>query len=185
MNRNSTLTALFLGACCIGTWSWQEAMRVANHEAKEEKPEVSGYYLLNAGFVAPGPDGQPLYRLDARTMTHGVDSGLVEMDDVRIEYRQDAESDWVVTAPRGSARLDWQTLQLAGGVRVEVETPDHPPMVLVTPDLLVDAVDQQATTESEVKLTWGTQTVDAVGMSVDLTAGLVRLESRVNGLFTR
>jgi len=68
---------------------------------------------------------------------------------------------------------------------VEVETPDHPPMVLVTPDLLVDAVDQQATTESEVKLTWGTQTVDAVGMSVDLTAGLVRLESRVNGLFTR
>ncbi len=185
MNRNSALTALFLGACCVGAWSWQEALRVANHTVKAEKPQVAGYYLLNAGFVAPGPDGQPLYRLDARTMTHGVDSGLVEMDDVRIEYQQDAESDWLVTAPRGSARLDWKTLQLEGGVRVEVDTPDEPPVTLLTPDLLVDAAEQQASTSSPVKLTWGTQTVDAVGMSVDLTAGLVRLESQVNGLFTR
>ena len=42
----------------------------------------------------------------------------------------------------------------------------------------------QATTSSEVKFTQGPYTVDAVGMSVDLTKGLVRLESRVNGLFT-
>lgn len=179
------MTALFLGACCVGTWSWQDALRVANHEPKEEKPEVSGYYLLDAGFVAPGPDGQPLYRLDAHTMTYGVDSGLVEMDDVTIEYRQDAESEWVVTAPQGSARLDWQTLQLEGGVRVVVDTPDNPSVVLTTPDLLVDAVGQRATTSSEVQLIYGPQAVDAVGMSVDLTAGLVTLESRVNGRFTR
>jgi len=185
LNRNSVLTALFLIACCVGTWSWQEALRQANHETKEEKPEVAGYYLLNAGFVAPGPDGMPLYRLDARTMTHGVNSGLVEMGDVRIEYRQEGKSDWIVTAPQGAARLDWQTLQLEGGVRVEVETPDEPPVVLMTPDLLVDAVKQTATTASDVELNWGLQTVNAIGMSVDLTAGLVRLESRVNGIFTR
>lgn len=185
MNRNPVLTALFLGACCVGTWSWQESLRVANQETKKEKPEVAGYYLLNAGFVAPGPDGTPFYRLDARTMTYGVDSDLVEMGEVRIEYRQDNEADWVVTAPRGAARLDWQTLQLKGGVRVEVDTPKEPPVVLVTPDLLVDAEKQQATTASEVKFTWGRQAVDAVGMSVDLSTGLVKLESRVNGLFIR
>ncbi len=160
-------------------------MRESNHETKEEKPEVAGYYMLNAGFVAPGADGQPLYRLDASTMTHGVDSGLVEMDDVRIEYKQDAAADWVVTAPKGSARLDWQTLRLEGGVRVVVEAANDPPIVLVTPDLLVNALEEVATTASEVRLTWGPQAVDAVGMSVDLTAGRVKLESQVNGLFTR
>lgn len=184
MKRNTVLAAGFLAACTLVTWSWQRAVRDYKVDTGEEEAEVAGYYLLNAGFVSPGPDGRPLYRLNASRMTHGVTSDLVEMDGVRIEYRQENESDWVVTAPTGSARLDWQTLRLEGGVRVVFETDPQPPIVLTTPILDVDAATSQATTSSAVKLTQGPYTVDAVGMSVDLTTGLVRLESRVNGLFT-
>lgn len=184
MKRNTVLAATFLAACTLVTWSWQRAVRDYETEAGEEDAEVAGYYLLNAGFVSPGPDGRPLYRLDAARMTHGVSSDLVEMDDVRIEYRQKEEADWLVTAPSGSARLDWRTLRLEGGVRVTFESESEPPVVLTTPVLDVDATTSQATTSSEVRLTQGPHIVDAVGMTVDLTEGLVKLESRVNGLFT-
>lgn len=184
MKRKTVLAAGFLAACTLVTWSWQRAVRDHKPETGEEDAEVAGYYLLNAGFVSPGPDGHPLYRLDAARMTYGMTSDLVEMDGVRIEYRQEQESDWLVTAPSGSARLDWRTLRLEGGVRVVFETESETRIVLTTPILDVDAATSQATTSSEVKLAQGPYTVDAVGMSVDLTTGLVRLESRVNGLFT-
>jgi LPS export ABC transporter protein LptC len=184
LKRNTILAAGFLAACTLITWSWQRAVRDHKTDTGEEDAEVAGYYLLNAGFVSPGPDGHPLYRLDAARMTYGVATDLVEMDEVRIEYRQEEESDWLVTAPSGSARLDWRTLRLKGGVRVVFESGSEPPIVLTTPVLDVDATTSQATTSSEVKFTQGPYTVDAVGMSVDLTKGLVRLESRVNGLFT-
>lgn len=183
MKRNSALTAVFLTGCALGTWSWYEAVQPERQDGETKTAEVSGYYLLNAGFVSPGPDGQPLYRLDASRMTLGVASGLVEMDRVRIEYRQESTVDWVVTAPSGSARLDWKTLQLQGGVRVVVESAEGPTVFLDTPVLRVDANESLASTESEVQLARGPHTVEAVGMTVDLTAGLVRLESRVNGLF--
>jgi LPS export ABC transporter protein LptC len=183
LKRNTALTAVFLASCTLATWSWHRAVEDQKTETEEDTTAVAGYYLLNAGFVAPGPDGQPLYRLDAARMTHGIDSELVEMDDVRIEYRQETRSDWLVTAPKGSARLDWRTLHLEGGVKVFVDTPDDPTIVLTTPVLDVDASAHQATTASEVRFTQGPNTVEAMGMSVDLTSGLVRLESRVNGLF--
>ena len=183
MKRNTVLTSLFLAGCVLGTWSWYESVQPREEDPGEESAEVQDYYLLNAGFVAPGSDGRPLYRLDAARMTLGVSSGLVEMDTVRIEYRQESSLDWVVTAPRGSARLDWKTLALEGGVHLVVESTDAPTVFLDTPDLLVDADESLATTDSEVRLARGPHAVEAVGMSVDLSAGLVRLESRVNGLF--
>lgn len=184
MKRATLLTAGFLSACALITWSWQRAVRGPQEEPAPANTEVAGYYLLKAGFVSPGPDGRPLYRLDAERMTHGMSSELVEMEGVRIEYQQETGPEWIVTAPRGSARLDWQTLRLEGGVRIVFETESRPPAILTTPILDVDANASRATTASEVSLEQGQNTVDAVGMTVDLTAGLVRLESRVNGFFT-
>jgi lipopolysaccharide export system protein LptC len=56
--------------------------------------------------------------------------------------------------------------------------------MLVTPDLLLEPVAQRASTASEVRFTSGTDFLNAVGMSVDLKDGFVRLESGVNGRFT-
>jgi len=183
LKRDTALAAAFLGACALISWSWQRAVQDQRSENGDESADVAGYYMVNAGFVSPGPDGQPLYRLDAARMTHGVTSGLVKMEGVRIEYKQPSNSDWIVTAPEGLAQLDWQTLRLQGGVRVVMEPRDQPTIVLDTPALEVDAGTNRAYTEEHVSFSQGPHTVDAEGMTVDLTAGLVRLESRVNGLF--
>jgi LPS export ABC transporter protein LptC len=185
LTARTFLTVAILGAAALGAWSWQQTLQVEKDRDEAASADVAGFYMRAASFVAPGPDGQPLYRLIASEMTHVVDSELIEMLDVRVEYSQETGAPWVVTAPRGKVRLDWETLRLDGGVTVMVHAQDREqPIVLVTPDVLLEAVAQRASTASEVRFTSGTDFLNAVGMSVDLKDGFVRLESGVNGRFT-
>ena len=114
-------------------------------------------------------------------------SGFLEssrvVEDVEIEYDQPAENPWVVTAPRGEIQVDWQTLRLEGGVRMVFEDGSDPPVILATPDVLLEASEHLASTASDVRLQRGEHQVTATGMSVDLKGGLVRLESQVHGRF--
>lgn len=183
MSSRSLLSLSLLGAAALGAWTWQDALRDSPDETDSGSADVAGFYMLNASFVSPGTDGRPLYRLNAATMRHSVTSNRIDMEDVRIEYDQPAENPWVVTAPRGEIQVDWQTLHLEGGVRMVFEDGDSPPVVLDTPDVLLEASEHRASTESDVQLNRGEHQVTATGMSVDLKGGLVRLESRVNGRF--
>jgi LPS export ABC transporter protein LptC len=183
LSGRSILSLVFLGAAALGAWSLQNALQDTPEEDSGGEAEVAGFYMINASFVSPGADGRPLYRLNAATMRHSVSSNRIDMEDVRIEYDQAAESPWVVTAPHGEIQVDWQTLRLDGGVRMVFEDGDAPPIVLDTPDVLLEASEHRASTDSDVSLNRGEHHLTATGMSVDLKGGLVRLESRVNGRF--
>jgi LPS export ABC transporter protein LptC len=183
LSGRSILSLVVLGAAALGAWSLQNALRDTPEEDSGGEAEVAGFYMINASFVSPGADGRPLYRLNAATMRHSVSSNRIDMEEVRIEYDQAAESPWVVTAPHGEIQVDWQTLRLDGGVRMVFEDGDAPPVVLDTPDVLLEASEHRASTDSDVSLNRGEHLVTATGMSVDLKGGLVRLESRVNGRF--
>lgn len=185
MTARTFLTVAVLSAAALGAWSWQQTLQEETDRGETASADVAGFYMRAASFVAPGPDGQPLYRLIADEMTHAVNSELIEMRDVRVEYSQETGAPWVVTAPRGKVRLDWETLRLDGGVTVMVHAKDREqPIVLITPDVLLEAIDQRASTASAVQFTSGEDFLNAVGMSVDLKDGFVKLESGVNGRFT-
>jgi LPS export ABC transporter protein LptC len=183
LSGRSLPSLFFLGAIALGVWAWQDALRDTPEETTDSGADVAGFYMLNASFVSPGSDGRPLYRLNAATMHHSARSNRIDMEDIRIEYDQPAESPWVVTAPRGEIQVDWQTLRLEGGVRMVFEDGKAPPVILNTPDVLLEASEHLASTASDVRLRRGPHEVTATGMSVDLKGGLVRLESQVNGRF--
>jgi LPS export ABC transporter protein LptC len=183
LSGRSLLSLFLLGAIALGVWAWQDALKDAPDESTDRGADVAGFYMLNASFVSPGADGRPLYRLNAATMRHSARSNRIDMEDVRIEYDQTAENPWVVTAPRGEIQVDWQTLRLEGGVRMVFEDGSAPPVILATPDVLLEASEHLASTASDVRLQRGEHKVTATGMSVDLKGGLVRLESQVNGRF--
>ena len=184
MNRRDVLGLVAFGAVAYAAWAWRESLVTEKPEPEEAVATVASYTLSQTTIVTPGEDGNPLYRLEADAMSHAVDSELIEMDGVRLEYNHESPEPWVVTADHGEVRLDWETIELSGSVVITASTEDDVPARLDTDRLRVEAGTHRATTESPVTMVVGEDQVTAVGMVVDLMGGRVQLKSQVNGVYT-
>ena len=184
MNRRDVLGLVALGAAAYGAWAWHESRVTEPPEPEEEVATVASYTLRGTTIVTPGEDGTPLYRLMASDMAHAVDSELVQMDDVRLEYNHESPEPWVVTADHGEVRIDWETIELSGSVVITASTEDNVPTRLDTDRLRVEAGSQRATTDSEVTMMMGDERMTGVGMVVNFKDGRVQLKSQVNGIYT-
>ena len=184
MNRRDVLGLVALGVAAYGAWAWRESLVTEPPEPEEEVATVARYTLRGTTIVTPGEDGAPLYRLIASDMAQAVDSELVQMDDVRLEYNHESPAPWIMTADHGEVRIDWETIELSGSVVITASTEDNVPTRLDTDRLRVEAGSQRATTDSEVTMVMGDERVTGVGMVVDFKGGRVQLNSQVNGIYT-
>jgi LPS export ABC transporter protein LptC len=184
LNQRDVLGLIALGAAAYAAWAWRESLHTEAPEPEEEVATVASYTLSGTTIVTPGEDGTPLYRLAADAMSHAVDSELIEMDGVRLEYNHESPEPWVVTADHGEVRLDWETIELSGRVVITASTEDDVPARLDTDRLKVEAATHRATTDSPVIMVVGDDEVEGVGMDVDLMGGRVQLKSQVHGVYT-
>ena len=122
MNRRDVLGLVALGAAAYAAWAWRESLNTDPPAPDEEVATVASYTLRGTTIITPGEDGAPLYRLNASDMAHEVDSGLVQMDEVRLEYNHESPEPWVMTADHGEVRIDWETIELSGSVVINVLT---------------------------------------------------------------
>jgi LPS export ABC transporter protein LptC len=116
-------------------------------------------------------------------MSHAVESELITMETIRLEYNHESPEPWVVTADHGEVRIDWKTIELSGHVVITASTEGNVPARLDTDRLLVEADRHVATTDSRVVMLVGDDQVTGVGMVVDLMGGRVQLKSQVNGTY--
>jgi LPS export ABC transporter protein LptC len=177
------LALVALGAAAYGAWTWRQALEVEPPEEEEGVATVARYTLSETTVVTPAEDGSPLYRLQATEMAHAVESELITMETIRLEYNHESPEPWVVTADHGEVRIDWKTIELSGHVVITASTEGEPPARLDTDRLLVEADRHVATTDSQVVLVVGDDRVTGVGMVVDLMGGRVQLKSQVNGIY--
>lgn len=184
MNRRDIVVLIVSSAAAVGAWAWRQSLDKEEPEETEAVATVASYYLRGTTIVTPGEDGNPLYRLVAGKMTHAVDSELIEMSDVQLEYNHESPEPWLVTADSAEVRLDWETIELSGAVVITATTEDKVPTRLDTDRLLVEAATHLATTDSEVTMRLGDERVVGTGLEVDLMAGRVQLKSQVNGVYT-
>jgi LPS export ABC transporter protein LptC len=184
LNRRDVLGLIAAGAAAFGAWTWRQSLDVDEPLEEEGVATVAAYTLRETTIVTPAEDGTPLYRLEARGMSHAVDTEVIEMDAVTLEYNHESPEPWTMTADQGQVRLDWKTIELSGHVVITATTEDNRPARLDTDRLLVEADSHRATTDSEVTLFMGEERVSGVGMVVDLMGGLVQLKSQVNGVYT-
>lgn len=184
MTRRDVLGLIALGAAAYGAWTWRQALDVPAPEAEDDGvATVAEYTLRETTIVTPAEDGTPLYRLQAGAMSHAVESELIEMETVRLEYNHESPEPWVMTADHGEVRLDWETIELSGHVVITATTENDEPARLDTDRVLVEAAAHVATTDSHVTMVVGDERVSGVGMVVDLMGGRVQLKSQVNGVY--
>jgi lipopolysaccharide export system protein LptC len=147
-------------------------------------PHDPGYAARNARLIQTGADGRPLYTLDAAQVEQQPDTGRVDLEQVRLGFRDSTGNQWNARADRGELAQASGVLQLEGGVQVAGVLPDSgQPAEIATEHLDFDTRAQIIATRDPVTLLVSGRELHAQGLSASLKERRVQLESSVHGSF--
>jgi LPS export ABC transporter protein LptC len=163
------------------------------------EPLDPGYAARDAEVIETGYDGREQYRLKASVIRQQTESGVINLENLEMNYHANAQARvpgeapapaaaagevWHLTSDRGQVHADGSDVQLTGNVRVTGPAPGTgEPLSLTTDNMRINTPTQFIETKALVKLRWSGYEIDARGMQADLKAGTLRLESDVNGHF--
>ncbi len=144
-----------------------------------------GYAALNAEIVETGDDGRPLYTLSAGVIRQSLNSEVVNLEDVRMEFHGEEGNVWTARADYGQILEDAAHVHLTGAVSVSGVLPgSQEPARITTDRLSFDTRAEVVRTQSPVTLDWSGRTLRGRGLVASLKANTVRLESNVHGSFS-
>ena len=147
-------------------------------------PPDPGYAAINAKLVQTGPDGQPLYSLDAARISQQPDEDIVRMTQVQMGFRAATGEQWSARAERGELGQDTGVVQLDGNVHVAGLLPGTEEQAeIATEHLSYDTRAQLVATPDPVTLTVSGRELHARGLQARLKEGRVQLESAVHGSY--
>lgn len=162
----------------------KERRPVADVAKTPVEPPQPGYYMIGARITEMGPDGLPLYRVEAERIEQDPTDNAIRMEHLTLVYRTPEARDWTLTAARGFVPPGSKTLNLAGNVRIIGQpAPEMQPAIVHTERLTIDTVTNVASTRDRVDIEWGDRRLSTMGLIADLKAERLRLESAVHGRF--
>jgi lipopolysaccharide export system protein LptC len=145
-----------------------------------------GYAALNARMVQTGPDGKPLYTLDAARIREQPGNNTVLLDQVQLGFRDSSGGNWTARAQHGELGQDTGVVQLDGDVHVLGALPhSRDPAEIITQHLAFDTRAQVVTTHDPVTFNVAGHQLDGTGLIASLKDHRVQLESDVHGTFSR
>jgi LPS export ABC transporter protein LptC len=169
-------------------------------ESAATLPPDPGYAAKDAVVVETGFDGRERYRLKARVIHQQIDSSVIDLEGLDMDYHPGAQDrvageaasadagkeKWHLKSDRGQVRADGDDVQLLGNVVVTGQAPGSGDTIsLSTETMRINTPTEFIETDAPVRLKWSGHQLDAVGMRADLKAGTLRLESKVHGAFSR
>jgi LPS export ABC transporter protein LptC len=148
-----------------------------------EEPHDPGYAARQAKLVQTGPDGKPLYTVDADIIRQQPNDNTVQLENARLGFYDANGSLWTGRGEHGEVGQNTGVVELSGDVHVN-GTPQGSlqPAEMVTNHLAFDTNTKIATTRDPVTLTWSGQEIKGKGMRAALNEGRVQLESAVHGM---
>ncbi len=174
-----TLIALTLLAAA--TW-WISRPDDAGPEAPAAVTQP-GYYMNGAELEQSDQSGRLTLRARAAAAHQVERGGPVLLDEVQVDYLPSLGRDWRMTSVGGTLMPDGRSVLLVGDV--QLRAPFEGAAVAHTEHLRLDLDEQTATTGDPVRIDLPPHSVAARGMVADLKRETLRLESSVDGTFTR
>jgi lipopolysaccharide export system protein LptC len=162
-------------------------------------PPDPGYAALDAEVIETGYDGRERYRLNARVIRQQIDSSMIDLEQLEMDYHpgaqarvpgeraqtDDRDEVWHLRSDKGQVRADGDDIELVGNVKVTGSAPGTgEPISLQTERIRINTPTEFIQTDERVTLLWSGYELDARGMKADLKAGTLRLESEVHGEFS-
>ena len=143
-----------------------------------------GYSAQQARLVQTGVDGRPVYTLDAAQIQQQPDREVVELQQVRLGFRDAEGNQWTARAARGELAQGSGLVQLAGDVHVNGTLPGSgEPTQITSEHLAFDTNAQVVSTQSPVTIVMTGRELQARGLVANLKERHVHLESAVHGSF--
>lgn len=142
-----------------------------------------GYSARKATLVETGPDGRPIYTMNAEVIRQRPGDG-VDFEQVQMSFRDQADNLWTARADRGQLGQDTSKVNLAGNVHVDGLLPHSTASAdLATEQLAVDTQADIVSTAEPVTLNWAGRELKSNGLVATLNERRVLLESNVHGSF--
>jgi LPS export ABC transporter protein LptC len=152
--------------------------------AAEQPLHDPGYSATQARLVQTGGDGRPVYTLDAAQIQQEPNRGLVELQQVRLGFRDEDGNLWTARAVHGEVAQGSGLVQLDGDVHVSGIMPGtNGPTEITSEHLAFDTNAQVVTTEAPVKIVMSGRELTSRGLVANLKERQVHLESAVHGAF--
>ena len=143
-----------------------------------------GYAARNARLVQTGPDGEPLYTLNAAQIRQEPDEGRVDMQQVQLGFRDAAGNNWTARGAHGAMGQDTGVIELDGAVHVSGIVPGTQDTTDISSEhISFDTNAQLVTTHDPVTITMSGRRLEAQGLVANLKDRNVQLESAVHGSF--
>jgi lipopolysaccharide export system protein LptC len=147
-----------------------------------EEPRDPGYAARDAKLVQTGPDGHPLYTLNADVIRQQPNDDTVELENATLGLYDSNGSLWTARGERGKVGQNTGIVELSDDVHVSGTPPGTQEVAqMATDQLTFDTSTKVATTKDPVTLTWSGQEIKGKGMRASLNDGRVQLESSVHG----
>ena len=160
-----------------------------------------GYAARGAEMIETGFDGRERYRLNAAVIHQQIDSSVIDLEQLEMDYHPAAQplvpgeapvaaaaarEIWHLKSDRGQVRAAGDDVELTGNVLLRGSMPGSgEPLSLSTEKLRINTPTEFIETDAPVKLLWSRHELTAVGLKADLKAGTLRLESDVHGEFSQ
>jgi lipopolysaccharide export system protein LptC len=143
-----------------------------------------GYSAVKARLVQTGSDGKPIYTLDAEQIQQLPNNGLVELQTVRLGFRDPSGNEWTGRAAHGELAQGSGIVQLDGDVHIFGLLPGtHDPAQIISEHLRYDTNTQVVSTRDPVTLLMSGRELNATGLTASLKERRLQLESAVHGTF--
>jgi LPS export ABC transporter protein LptC len=177
---------VFLIGLAIGSW-WL-ARRDSEDRQAVQAPLAAppGYYLSDATLEQTDATGRITMRVHSARAAQQGDQGPVHLEQLEVHYFPEPGQDWLMTSAAGSLPPAGRVVEFEGDVRLRAAAAAAATGAVVrTEHLALDVDSTLATTADPVRIEFGPHAVVARGLRADLKHETLRLESAVNGTFTR
>jgi lipopolysaccharide export system protein LptC len=145
-----------------------------------------GYSAQQARLVQTGPDGRPIYTLDAAQIQQQPNQGTVELQQVKLGFRDADGNEWTARAAHGELVQESGVVALSGDVHVYGLLPgSNDPAQIISDRLDYNTRLQVVSTRDPVTLVMSGRELNATGLMANLKERRVQLESAVHGTFNQ
>ena len=176
----AALLALIVGMVLLTAPQPESVARAATGQPLHDP----GYSAVQAQLVQTGSDGRPIYTLDAAQIQQRPDRELVELQQVRLGFRDAEGNQWTARAARGELEQGSDVVRLDGDVHVDGTLPGTgEPTQITSEHLAFDTNAQIVSTQAPVTIVMSGRELEARGLVASLKERHVHLESAVHGAF--
>lgn len=177
------LIALVVGSLLLGGSRERAPSPLVTREVPREQ---EGYAARHARLVQTGPDGQPMYTVEADAMQQHPSAGTVELTQVHVTFKDDGGHTWDAVGDQGSLGQTTGQVDLVGHVKIHGLLPGTREQAhLETHRLQVDTQTQLVRSREPVTMRNADSryVLQSRGLVANLKNGHVELESAVHGTY--